>query len=110
VRTERDDIGPRAELEYWKKRTSKFHSLFDQIKEPRVKAALGVLATAKSRLLARWRHLDTKITEAGNEARDNVKYLYTLERFVIRLSAEQNYCCSNLTYDVNCCFNYLLKY
>lgn len=81
VRTERDDIGPRAELEYWKKRTSKFNSLFDQIKEHDVKSALGVLQTAKSRLLVKWRDLDTKITESGNEARDNVKYLYTLERF-----------------------------
>ncbi len=81
VRRERDDIGPRAELEYWKKRTSKFNSLFDQIKEQSVKSALGVLQTAKSRLLVKWRDLDTKITESGNESRDNVKYLYTLERF-----------------------------
>ena len=81
IRTEADNIGPRAELEYWKKRTSKFNSLFDKIKEPHVKAALGVLQAAKSRLMPKWRGLDVKITESGNEARDNVKYLYTLEKF-----------------------------
>ena len=81
VRRERDDIGPRAELEYWKKRTSKFNSLFDQIKEKNVRSALGVLQIAKSRLIISWRNIDSKITESGNEARDNVKYLYTLEKF-----------------------------
>jgi dynein heavy chain len=82
IRREADNIGPRAELEYWKKRTSKFNFLFDQIKGQEVKAALGVLNSAKSRsLLDKWRELDIKITDSANEARDNVKYLYTLEKF-----------------------------
>jgi dynein heavy chain len=81
IRREADNIGPRAELDYWKRRTSKFNYLLDQIKGHEVKSALGVLMIAKSRLLVKWRELDTKITDLGNEARDNVKYLYTLERF-----------------------------
>lgn len=51
LRKEADDLGPRAELEYWKKRLSKFNYLLDQLKSPDVKAVLAVLAAAKSKLL-----------------------------------------------------------
>lgn len=51
MRKEADDIGPRAELDHWKKRMSKFNYLLDQIKGPECKAVLGVLTAAKSKLL-----------------------------------------------------------
>jgi len=51
MRKEADDIGPRAELDHWKKRMSKFNYLLDQIKGSEVKAVLGVLHAAKSKLI-----------------------------------------------------------
>uniref|UniRef100_A0A6I8MYJ8 Dynein axonemal heavy chain 5 n=1 Tax=Ornithorhynchus anatinus TaxID=9258 RepID=A0A6I8MYJ8_ORNAN len=80
LRKEADDLGPRAELEYWKKRLSKFNYLLDQLKSPDVKMVLRVLAMAKSKLLKVWRKIDARITDAANEAKDNVKYLCALEK------------------------------
>jgi dynein heavy chain len=51
MRREADDIGPRAELDHWKKRMSRFNFLLDQIKGPEVKAVLGVLHVANSKTL-----------------------------------------------------------
>eukprot|EP00050_Salpingoeca_kvevrii_P002276 m.190165 g.190165 ORF g.190165 m.190165 type:complete len:4578 (-) comp10576_c0_seq1:102-13835(-) len=81
MRKEADTVGPRAELEHWKQRTAQFNGLLSQIKSPAATAVVGVLHRAKSRQLEEWRMLDARVTEAANEAKDNVKYLSSLEKF-----------------------------
>uniref|UniRef100_A0A6I8N0V6 Dynein axonemal heavy chain 5 n=1 Tax=Ornithorhynchus anatinus TaxID=9258 RepID=A0A6I8N0V6_ORNAN len=81
MRRESDGTGPSAELEHWKSRTALFDSLLDEVKSPRVMKVLTVLQAAKSKLLKRWIKLDSRVTHASNEAKDNVKYLSTLDRF-----------------------------
>ncbi|XP_039473326.1 dynein heavy chain 5, axonemal-like [Oreochromis aureus] len=109
MRKEADDVGPSAELELWKSRTVTFNSLLEEVKGSQVKRTLGVLQVAQSRCLRAWRDLvsslfpvqftavvstmltsslidlliyeDRDITAVANEAKDNVKYLYTLNKF-----------------------------
>lgn len=58
-----------------------FNNLLEQIKSSRCRAVVGVLQSAKSKSINRWRDLDARITDAANEAKDNVRYLYTLDKF-----------------------------
>ena len=76
-----DDQDPRTEFEYWRTRMAKFNNIVEQLKNPIARVVTGVLATAKSKSLKRWRTCDNGITDVLNEAKDNVKYLSTLERF-----------------------------
>ncbi|XP_076014466.1 dynein axonemal heavy chain 5 [Genypterus blacodes] len=81
IRKEADNAGPSTELVYWKRRMMTFSSLMEELRRPQLKRTLGVLQFAKSRTLQTWRELDGYITLVSNEAKDNVKYLYTLEKF-----------------------------
>ena len=51
MRQEADNVGPKAELDHWKKRMAKFSSLLLEIKSQKCKALIGVLIAAKSKLL-----------------------------------------------------------
>ncbi|XP_056290618.1 LOW QUALITY PROTEIN: dynein axonemal heavy chain 5-like [Pseudoliparis swirei] len=81
MRKEADDVGPSAELEHWKRRMVTFTSVMEELKRPQVKRTLGVLQITRSRILPTWRELDGDITVVANEAKDNVKFLSTLDKF-----------------------------
>uniref|UniRef100_A0A671DJY8 Dynein heavy chain tail domain-containing protein n=1 Tax=Rhinolophus ferrumequinum TaxID=59479 RepID=A0A671DJY8_RHIFE len=80
MRKEADDSGPLTELEHWKRVSAKFNYIIEQIKGPSCKAVINVLNVAHSKLLKNWRDLDARITDTANESKDNVRYLYTLEK------------------------------
>ncbi|XP_045150713.1 dynein axonemal heavy chain 8 [Echinops telfairi] len=80
MRKEADDSGPLTELEHWKRMSAKFNYIIEQIKGPSCKAVINVLNVAHSKLLKNWRELDARITDTANESKDNVRYLYTLEK------------------------------
>jgi dynein heavy chain, axonemal len=85
IRQETHQMGPRDELNHWFKRSRKFNYLIDQIKSLEVKSALGILKVAKSNLVEKWRDIDQKLTNNDNEAKDNIKYLSTLENICLPL-------------------------
>ncbi|XP_071450018.1 dynein axonemal heavy chain 8 [Hetaerina americana] len=76
------DLGPLAELEYWRKLLTKFTSIVEHIKSHKCSAMIQILQKVNSKYLPKWKYLDCKITDYCNEARDNVKYLYTLEKYL----------------------------
>ncbi|XP_039266995.2 dynein axonemal heavy chain 8-like [Styela clava] len=78
---EADDCGPAAELEHWKRRTAQFDGLLNEIRDPRVRSISSALNAVRSKSIKKWKEMDAHITDATNEAKDNVKYLYTLDKF-----------------------------
>ncbi|KAL1771588.1 dynein heavy chain 8, axonemal [Sigmodon hispidus] len=94
MRKEADDSGPLTELEHWKRMSAKFNYIIEQIKGSSCKAVINVLNVAHSKLLKNWRDLDARITDTANESKDNVRYLYTLEKV----------CQPLYNYDLDCIF------
>ncbi|KAJ8009361.1 hypothetical protein DPEC_G00088090 [Dallia pectoralis] len=80
IRKEADSSGPLTELEHWKRMSAKFNSIIEHIKGTECKALVSVLHINRSKTLKVWRELDARITGCANEAKDNVKFLYPLEK------------------------------
>ncbi|KAM8728478.1 dynein axonemal heavy chain 8-like [Acanthopagrus schlegelii] len=80
LRKEIDSAGPLSELEHWKKMSLRFNSIINHIKGPECKAVVMVLHISQSKILKTWRELDARITDRANEAKDNLKFLKTLEK------------------------------
>ncbi|XP_022821404.1 dynein heavy chain 8, axonemal-like [Spodoptera litura] len=81
LRRESSNIGPLAELDHWRRQLTTFTSIIEHIKSEPAMMYIHTLITAKSKLLKKWRQLDNKVTDYYNEAFDNVRYLYALEKF-----------------------------
>lgn len=93
------DQGPRSELEYWRRKMRKLTCISEQLRSQKCKTVYNTLMQASQHpqvggesvgrnrdtihmLTSSWRGLELKVTESLNEAKDNVKYLTTLEKFI----------------------------
>ncbi|KAJ8735702.1 hypothetical protein PYW07_007322 [Mythimna separata] len=81
LRREPSNIGPLAELDHWRRQLTTFTSIIEHIKSVPTAMYIHTLIRAKSKLLKKWRQLDNMVTDYYNEAFDNVKYLYALEKY-----------------------------
>ena len=94
TRMDQKDAGPLTELDYWKNRQTKLTSITEQMKSKHCKLVVEILnqcnksigiSRSKNKitsLMAKWKSSDIHLTEALNEAKDNMKYLKTLESFM----------------------------
>lgn len=97
--------GPRGIITYWRNRMQKLTSIVEQMKVREFRIVVSVMtalvgkngpaATAAGdttrsgafALLRRWKQVDTLLTEASNEAKDNVRFITTLAKFTDPLYA-----------------------
>ncbi|CAB3256562.1 unnamed protein product [Arctia plantaginis] len=81
LRREPSNIGPLAELDHWRRQLTIFTSIIKHIKSDATIMYIITLRRAKSKLIKKWSQLDNLVTDYYNEAFDNVKYLYALEKY-----------------------------
>eukprot|EP00756_Hemistasia_phaeocysticola_P023814 Hpha_TRINITY_DN15915_c5_g14::TRINITY_DN15915_c5_g14_i1::g.73298::m.73298/K10408/DNAH; dynein heavy chain, axonemal len=87
-----DDDGPDSELLFWKVRQTQLNHVLDQLQSKANKVVIGVLHMAGPRAaqtVEAWLMTSSRLQEAAAEARDNVKYIQTLEMFTAPLYAAE---------------------
>jgi dynein heavy chain len=88
-----NSAGPMGIMDHWRSRMQKLTSVTEQLKRKDVKTVVTILTAVTKgppekvpaaifSLLRRWKDIDMSITESANEAKDNVKYMSTLDKFV----------------------------
>uniref|UniRef100_A0A1I8IU51 DHC_N1 domain-containing protein n=1 Tax=Macrostomum lignano TaxID=282301 RepID=A0A1I8IU51_9PLAT len=75
-------VGPLAELDKWRRRNRILTALTEQLKSKECKNIIGALIAAKSKVLKKWKAVDIAITDAVNDARDKLKYLDSLKKYL----------------------------
>lgn len=71
---------PLGEIEFWRERTTALSALYEQINMPRVQLMIQVLKISENPQLNTFQFHFGELTKLYLEAKDNVKFLTTLER------------------------------
>ena len=77
---------PLQEVEFWRGRNARLSTVYDALQQPTVKTLINVLEIAREPSLEVFKGNFTLLSHATVEARDNVKFLNTLERHFKNLS------------------------
>lgn len=72
--------GPLAEIDYWKERNISLSGIFEQTKQEKVKKILEILQYVESPASASFEGQRVDLAKLYSEAKDNVRFLSTLER------------------------------
>jgi dynein heavy chain len=72
--------GPLAEIDYWKERNISLSGIFEQTKQEKAKRILEILTHIESPAASSFESQRQDLAKFYNEAKDNVRFLSTLER------------------------------
>jgi dynein heavy chain len=81
--------GPMAEIQFWRSRNAVLSSLVEQINLPIVSKMIRVLELIEASSLPSFRFHHSELTRLHIEAKDNVKFLATLERHLKNIHGGQ---------------------
>lgn len=72
--------GPMAEIEFWRNRNSSVSALFEQLNISLAHKIIDILNATGSPITADFEYQFSELNKLYTEAKDNVKFLSTLER------------------------------
>ena len=72
--------GTLAEMDFWRERNATLSALVEQLKRPVVEKVIAILAHVRSDSLSTFEYHKNELTKYYVEAKDNVRFLLTLER------------------------------
>ena len=83
--------GPLAEIDFWKERNSALSTLYEQLKSTTIQNMLAVLKAAHVPSYSNFEYHRTELNKYYLEAKDNVKFLSTLERHLKNIAHGANF-------------------
>ncbi|KAG2382028.1 hypothetical protein C9374_005820 [Naegleria lovaniensis] len=86
VNQEREGEGPLSEIEYWRSRHASLGTIWESLNSKTVKNAIEVLRIYDAQLLPGFDDQFQELTKLYMEAKENVKFLQTLERHFKNIS------------------------
>ena len=83
--------GPLAEIDFWKERYTLLSTLYEQLKQPVIQSTLLTLKAAGVPTFSNFEYHRSELTKYYSEAKDNVKFLGTLERHFKNIAHGANF-------------------
>eukprot|EP01060_Flectonema_neradi_P002972 TRINITY_DN11858_c1_g1_i1.p1 TRINITY_DN11858_c1_g1~~TRINITY_DN11858_c1_g1_i1.p1 ORF type:complete len:4751 (+),score=995.77 TRINITY_DN11858_c1_g1_i1:132-14255(+) len=84
-----EEKGPTQEPQRWRDRLAKFSNLTQQLNSPSVHTTRSFLTYCNSPTISEWNDVEAQLTDAINEAKENVKYLASFEKYMVPLYSGQ---------------------
>ncbi|SBT35682.1 hypothetical protein POVWA2_026150 [Plasmodium ovale wallikeri] len=90
------DVGPYIEIQYWRYKHRYLLFIIEELKSNEIKNIINNININNANneeqkytytfdILNKWRELETKIENEFNESKDNIKYLESIEQFILSL-------------------------